>query len=614
MTRSTFDATASLGAKYLDHSDSVKMEIGNDFLEHYGVKGMKWGVRKKDKESKREYNKVVRTNEDGSKEIYVGGAGTAGRFLDDEEQKRADELAELIPQVDSDYEKAKSEHEKLKSEYEKLDKVSKTLSENDPKHDAAVTKTWEAWVRSDEVRKKRDKLSMERIDLRTELNDLRSKAVALERENSKKNPGSGRRAVVMPAPGKTTYTTTPNPAGPDDVRFKKKVRHFDDSEYLKHHGVKMEDVVDHSDLSELGSDFIQHYGVKGMKWGVRKDRRSSGGSPLTNKHIREANKVKDGKKHNQEQRAKLEWYRSELAARRKRGDKSFPTEKDYKRHLKSSKKIKKTSDDTKSKNTPKVRSFEEGNERIRSLNSEERTKLAYSTSVMKKAKDNGYRDGLNGKPIQFLIEQTPDGMDYLNSVADEMGLKDLSRRKARKFRHDDDSDYLEHYGVKGMKWGVRKDGKPQGYQGGSGSSRKRKKSKVSDVLDPEKRAKRRLAKAKKNYRVSQAKAEAEALEKATKAASTNSASTSPKKASSISSVSDDELRSAVARLELEKRYMTLVAERQPTSRKAQIGKVVSKAANEAASEALKQGMKYGIGVAVKQATGADINKKQKGKK
>lgn len=404
MTRSTFDATASLGAKYLDHSDSVKMEIGNDFLEHYGVKGMKWGVRKKDEEPKREYNKVVRTNEDGSKEIYVGGAGTAGRFLDDEEQKRADELAELIPQVDSDYEKAKSEHEKLKSEYEKLDKVSKTLSENDPKHDAAVSKTWEAWVRSDEVRKKRDKLSMERVDLRTELNDLRSKAVALEREDSKKNPGSGRRAVVMPAPGKTTYTSKSDPAGANDVRFKKKVR------------------------------------------------------------------------------------------------------------------------------------------------------------------------------------------------------------------HTDDSDYLEHYGVRGMKWGVRKDGKPQGYQGGSGSSRKRKKSKVSDVLDPEKRAKRRLAKAKKNYRVSQAKAQAEALEKATKAASTNSASTSPKKASSISSVSDDELRSAVARLELEKRYMTLVAERQPTSRKAQIGKVVSKAANEVASEALKQGMKYGIGVAVKQATGADINKKQKGKK
>lgn len=44
-----------------------------------------------------------------------------------------------------------------------------------------------------------------------------------------------------------------------------------------------------------------------------------------------------------------------------------------------------------------------------------------------------------------------------------------------------ETTYLAHYGVKGMHWGVRKDGKPQGWQGGTGSKIRRNTNPVDTL-------------------------------------------------------------------------------------------------------------------------------------
>ena len=47
----------------------------------------------------------------------------------------------------------------------------------------------------------------------------------------------------------------------------------------------------------------------------------------------------------------------------------------------------------------------------------------------------------------------------------------------------DNSNSLAHYGVLGMKWGVRKDGKPQGFQYGEKTAKKEAKQKEKAVRD-----------------------------------------------------------------------------------------------------------------------------------
>lgn len=139
------------------------------------------------------------------------------------------------------------------------------------------------------------------------------------------------------------------------------------------------------------------------------------------------------------------------------------------------------------------------------------------------------------------------------------------------------NDYLKHYGVLGMKWGVRRNRS-------TSSSGKRGEKNGSDekkliVMRPPK---------------------------------PSTASSKPKK-TSISDMSDDELRRRISRLEMEKRYKDLSREReqkQVSRGKRFVQDVMEKSGRNIATQVAT----YAMGAAVNKAVGKDIVNPKKGQK
>ena len=98
-------------------------------------------------------------------------------------------------------------------------------------------------------------------------------------------------------------------------------------------------------------------------------------------------------------------------------------------------------------------------------------------------------------------------------------------------------DYLEHYGVKGMKWGVRKSDKSSDVSGNTVRSSKRGKVKGVELSEENK---------KSSTRPSDDKTHASILEKRVKAGS-------------IDTLSNKELEKLLERKNLEKRYVEITS-------------------------------------------------------
>lgn len=129
---------------------------------------------------------------------------------------------------------------------------------------------------------------------------------------------------------------------------------------------------------------------------------------------------------------------------------------------------------------------------------------------------------------------------------------------------------LQHWGIKGMKWGIRR------YQNKDGSLTPAGKKRYSEDGDAERSI---------------------------------TVSTGSSRKKSVSEMSDDELRNAVTRLQLEQRYRELNPKHVSTGRKF-VNKVLKDVVIPAATEVSKNALKEAMSSALKSATASAVKKKK----
>lgn len=129
---------------------------------------------------------------------------------------------------------------------------------------------------------------------------------------------------------------------------------------------------------------------------------------------------------------------------------------------------------------------------------------------------------------------------------------------------------LQHWGIKGMKWGVRR------YQNKDGSLTPAGKKRYSEDGDDERSI---------------------------------TVSTGSSKKKSVSEMSDEELRNAVNRLQLEQRYRDLNPKHVSAGQKF-VNKVLKEVVIPAATEVSRNALKEAMSNALKSATASAIKKKK----
>lgn len=250
------------------------MDMLDDVLKHYGVKGMKWGVRKD-----RAYSKGMRMS-DRYKLKRITSATARKKYIDDKDRDwmaKVDNdknIRKVTSKVASDM---RVINKQLKKEYGS-DLKRKFNATNDSAYNKAIKAAYKESLSNNTYAVYKNSPSRTREVKITPMPDGTLKAQVRERNTQKLN--TQRQAIVKAADKRKKREESRTLK---QSAITSSMSDIDGMFFLilpDEDGFPMDVITpfesdDIIQQSEVLDDVLQHFGVKGMRWGVRKDDKSS---------------------------------------------------------------------------------------------------------------------------------------------------------------------------------------------------------------------------------------------------------------------------------------------------------------------------------------------------